>query len=210
MSVAALAAFVTYRRTSAPATALVGLGAACVAVNFVMFDLIWRKASGHLRLISPGYAKGAEVMCASLVSWLLFAVCLLFAIRWMDEERRVGRARFVGFALGIVAILALSDLVIFYGREFGRPGAGEDALAWLALATTALASVRASHVPGESTGWLAMAAAIAVGAPGAWLLAGTGGDAAGDVAVAWYLTVPFVVGTLIVFACLAAARPVTR
>jgi hypothetical protein len=206
MTLAALAAFFTYRRTTEPAIALVGVGAACVAANFIMFDLIARKSAGYLFIEQLDTRKGADLMGASLVSWSLFAIALLAAVpstRWAARSS-IGLRTVAGVALGAFAILGVLDLAIFFVGN--RPGPAEQVLGWIALALSAAAASRLTLARGEPAGWLATAAALSVGIPAAWLLAATPWLEDAQVAITWYLTVPFVVGTMTMFACLSSVH----
>ena len=206
MTLAALAAFYTYRRTAEPAIAFVGTGAACVAANFIMFDLIWRKGSGYLVITRLDMTKGADLMSASLVSWLLFALCLLATVPWRRGRAGtpIGIGTVVGVAIGVFVVLGLLDLAIFFGGSL--PGLAETILAWVTLAASVAAAWRLTLARGEPAGWFAMAAAVAAGIPAAWLLASSPWIEDAQVALAWYLTVPFVVGVTIVFGSLASMR----
>ena len=204
MTLAALAAFYTYRRTAEPAIAFVGTGAACVAANFIMFDLIWRKGSGYLVVTQLDTRKGADLMSASLVSWLLFALCLLATVPRRQRAARIGIGTVVGVAVGVFVVLGLLDLAIFFGGSLS--GLAETILAWVTLAASVAASWRLTLARGEPAGWFAMAAAVAAGMPAAWLLVSSPWIEDAQVVVAWYLTVPFVVGVTIVFGSLASMR----
>ena len=87
IAVAALAAFASSRLTGDSAMGFVATGTAGVALNLVMFDLIWQEGRGGLRGISTlQVAELSAPAFAGLAAWLLFAVCLIFAVPWWDRR----------------------------------------------------------------------------------------------------------------------------
>ncbi len=212
--VGAAAAFFAYRLSADPALLFVAMGAAGVGANLVMFDLIWLHAGQRFPLTARLSSQPLEARFANLAAWALFGICLLLANRQPERKDRSSGNPWIIVSAGLGG-LGLVDLAIFFPTP--ESGATEHALAQVLIACAVLgllvfASVRSTRndARDDLSGWLACGAAVATGGPAVWLLASSVWVEDDRMAMAWYITVPFAVGAIIVFASLTALRPNPR
>jgi signal transduction histidine kinase len=223
IAVATLAAFVTARITGDLSMVFVATGAAGVAANLLLFDLIWQEGLGGLRGLTLPEADLSAPAFANLIAWLSFAICMLFAVPWWDRR---GRRPLVGWSIVLAGLgsVAIVDLAVFLTRTDtviarieGPRGAITDVsvigpvaaiLAWVVIGVLAVAAARCmlDARRGAASGWLCAATVSAIGAPAAWLLGRSHDLEAFRAATTWYIGVPSAVGVFVLLAALSSTR----